>query len=87
MRRLAAIASALISIGAGLYLLGTQTVGANSILEVLAHGIGAYFVARGIFMGSSLTAQAEAAEALRELRDLTKWGAAEYAAEREPPEA
>ncbi len=40
----------LISIGAGLYLLSTQAVADNSLFEVIAHGIGGYFVAKGLFM-------------------------------------
>jgi hypothetical protein len=43
--------AALGAIGAGIYLLSSQTEANNSYLEVIAHGMGAYFVAKGIWMG------------------------------------
>jgi len=46
------------SIGAGLYLLSTHAAGSNSYLEAIAHGMGVYFIARGLFMGPSLFQQA-----------------------------
>lgn len=39
-----------ISICAGLYLVATRAAGSNSMIEVLAHGMGWYFVARGVYM-------------------------------------
>lgn len=67
MTRVFGLLSMLGSIGAGLYLLASHAVGANSYLEVFAHGIGVYFVARGLFMGASLFAQAGYTEMLRSL--------------------
>lgn len=42
-----------VSIGAGLYLAGTTAQGSNSMLQVLANGIGWYCIGRGIFMIAS----------------------------------
>jgi ribosomal protein L40E len=39
-----------ISICAGLFLVSTRAAGSNSMIEVLAHGMGWYFVARGVYM-------------------------------------
>lgn len=57
MDRLIDAAAALASVGAGIYLLskGSEpiTVGGQtgqSWLEILAHGIGVYFIARGVAM-------------------------------------
>ena len=48
-----AIVAALIAIGAGIYLLISHAVASDSIFNPLLHGAGAYFIARGIFMGWS----------------------------------
>jgi hypothetical protein len=42
----------IVALGAGLYLIGTQSAAANSIFNPLLHGMGAYFVARGLWMFS-----------------------------------
>jgi hypothetical protein len=42
--------AALIAIIAGIYLLTTQAADTNSIFNPLLHGIGAYILARGIWM-------------------------------------
>jgi hypothetical protein len=45
------IIAALVSIGAGVYLLTSQSAAAEStVFDVLMHGIGAYCVARGVWM-------------------------------------
>lgn len=51
------ILAALVCIGAGLYLLATQAVADNSFLEVLAHGIGIYFIGKGLFVGTTVAMQ------------------------------
>jgi hypothetical protein len=56
--RLAAIVAAALSIVAGIYLLTSQTVARDSYLEVIAHGIGIYFIGKGIYMGFALYRQA-----------------------------
>lgn len=48
--RIFSVVSGAIAIFAGLYLLSTRAAGSNSMIEVLAHGMGLYFVARGIYM-------------------------------------
>ena len=43
--------AALISIGAGLYLLTSESAAQEmTVFDVLMHGIGAYFIARGLYM-------------------------------------
>ena len=47
--------AALVSIGAGIYLLTSQSASADAtVFDVLMHGIGAYFIARGLWMFSEL---------------------------------
>jgi hypothetical protein len=57
MGKLVQIVAGLLSIGAGIYLLTMQSVGVvqggESWLQVLAHGIGVYFIARGLWMLAS----------------------------------
>lgn len=63
--------AAVTSIGAGLYLVtsnsATIDVGAGvsgqSWLEVIAHGIGAYFIARGLWMIAELLHEDESSRA------------------------
>ena len=43
----------MIAIGAGVYLLTTQSAESNSIFNPFLHGIGAYFVAKGLYMARS----------------------------------
>jgi hypothetical protein len=46
----------LVAVGAGIYLLTRQSASGDTWLEVLAHGAGVYFIARGLFMiGSSIS--------------------------------
>ena len=50
-------AATLASIGsaiAGLYLLTTEAAAENSLIEVLAHGIGIYFLAKAFYVGPAL---------------------------------
>lgn len=45
------IAAVLLSIGAGIYLLQTQSAAEETtVFDALMHGMGAYFVARGLWM-------------------------------------
>jgi hypothetical protein len=69
------IVAALICIGAGLYLLSAESppvagIGGTSWFEVLAHGIGIYFIGKGIYIGTSSWTQAEANERLDKLIEL-----------------
>lgn len=59
------IISGLISIAAGIYLISVQARDANSILQIIANGLGWYFVARGIYMMSSAHRIGELVEDLR----------------------
>ena len=50
------IVAAIVSIGAGLYLLTSQSAAAQqTVFDALMHGIGAYFIARGLWMFASLS--------------------------------
>lgn len=63
---------ALASVGAGLYMLSSQTVSSDSIFNVFLHGIGVYFIAKGIYMARTSYLQAELVSATRQARDDTK---------------
>ena len=66
--RFGGIASGLVCIGAGIYLLQTSAVGAEgNWLETIAHGMGIYFIGKGIFVWLSLNTQVEMARSLRSL--------------------
>jgi hypothetical protein len=65
MVKLAAIVSALVALGAGLYLVTLQSQApGTTIFEAMAHGIGAYFIAKALFIGSSLWQQDDATSRL-----------------------
>jgi hypothetical protein len=53
-----------ISIGAGIYMLTTHAQASNSIFNPFLHGIGAYFVARGLWMGVAWGRRSDALELL-----------------------
>ena len=60
-----AILSAIGCIAAGLWLLTTQPADSNSLFGPWMHGIGLYFIAKGLYVGPSLIAQADASRSLR----------------------
>lgn len=43
-------AAGLLCVGAGLYLLQTQPADSNSLFGPLLHGMGVYFIGKGIFV-------------------------------------
>ncbi len=50
------VVAALVSVGAGIYLLQSQSAAAEAtVFDVLMHGIGSYFLARGAWMVRELT--------------------------------
>lgn len=61
------VLSTIVSIVAGVFLLDTKAANENSLIEVLIHGIGIYFIAKGLFMGPSLIVQAKTEEAINKL--------------------
>lgn len=67
--RFFAFASAAGCIAAGLWLLTTQPADSNSLFGPWMHGIGLYFIAKGLYVGPSLIAQADASRALKWLVD------------------
>jgi multisubunit Na+/H+ antiporter MnhC subunit len=68
MSRALSIIAALISIGAGIYMLGHHSA-ANTptVFDILLHGIGAYFIGKGLYMGVSGVQQTSSAESLARL--------------------
>jgi hypothetical protein len=59
--KLAGIAAAVVSIGAGIYLLTTESASADpTVFDALMHGIGAYFIARGLWMITKMARSFEA---------------------------
>jgi len=74
MGKLLDIAASLLCIGAGIYLLShnsppiaVEGEAGQSWLEVLAHGIGIYFIGKGLFIARSTHLDGEAVAALRKL--------------------
>lgn len=57
MTKVLALVSAFGCMAAGFYLLDAQAAAENSLLETLMHGIGIYFVAKGLFLGATLYMQ------------------------------
>jgi len=62
-----AVLSSIVAFIAGGYLLSTQAVADNSFLEVIAHGMGIYFLAKGLWLGPSLWTQHESRRHLEQL--------------------
>ncbi len=59
------VLAALAAIGAGIYLLTLQTVGGDSIFEAIAHGLGVFIIAVGVWMARSLHLQARLVDEAR----------------------
>jgi hypothetical protein len=68
------LAAGLICIGAGIYLLQTQAA-EPSIIETLMHGIGVYFIGKGLFV---IRAGMLAAKQVVSLERLVEMGAMEH---------
>ncbi len=71
MSRFGAAVAALACIAAGVYLLQTQAVQDNSLLETIMHGMGIYFIGKGIFVWLSLNTQVRIANSLDDLARRT----------------
>lgn len=53
---LVGIVAVVVSVGAGIYLLSTQSASEEAtVFDALMHGMGAYFIARGAWMLRGLT--------------------------------
>lgn len=65
MTKVLGLLSALGSIAAGVYLLDTQAVQENSLLETMMHGIGIYFLAKGLYLGATVYVQEDIRMLLR----------------------
>ncbi len=55
----------IVSIGAGIYLLIHNTQAQSDVFDVLIHGIGAYFVGKGLWMISQATSRSGQIEIAR----------------------
>ncbi len=81
MGRLVDIAAALLCIGAGVYLLqynadSSALGGGTSWFEIIGHGMGVYFIGKGLFVARSTHLAADSRDRLNQLVDL---GAARWA--------
>ena len=55
-KNLLGVIAAIVSIVAGIYLLQSQSASAETtVFDAMMHGMGAYFIARGLWMFQSLT--------------------------------
>jgi hypothetical protein len=59
----------IVCIIAGLYLLGSQTQDASSYLQTIAHGIGIYFVGKGLYVLQSVVRNSDQAWFLARIRN------------------
>jgi hypothetical protein len=84
--RTAATLASLGSAAAGLYLLLTQAVGDNSLLETLAHGIGLYFLAKAFYIGPALNQAVRQTMLLERLAGVSRDQSEKAAAGVHPPE-
>jgi hypothetical protein len=71
MGRLLDILATLACIAAGVYLLSIQSVAGNTVLEAIAHGIGIYFIGKGLFVARSTHLQAESVGYLETLTEFS----------------
>lgn len=70
MGKLLDIASAVFCIGAGIYLLQYNAVAGTdgtSWFQIIGHGMGIYFIGKGLFVGRSLQLQTQSGERLRRI--------------------
>jgi hypothetical protein len=72
MGRIVDIASCLICIGAGVYLLQYNAatggdVAGTSWFQIIGHGMGIYFIGKGLFIARSTHLEAEQADRLKQL--------------------
>lgn len=75
LRKTLGLLAGLVCIAAGVYLLSAQSprvvgLGGTSWFEVLAHGIGVYFIGKGVFVWLSVWGQAEQSDHLAKLVEL-----------------
>lgn len=82
MRTALQVIAGLVAIGAGVYLLGFSSgsidIGGQkgrSWFDIIDHGMGAYFVARGIWMLATSGLQVEIADNIGHLVELQQWEA------------
>lgn len=70
--KLVEIVAGLIAIGAGISLITTHAAESNSLFNPLLHGIGWYFIARGIWMIRQAGRQEDVVDRLDKLIDATR---------------
>jgi hypothetical protein len=65
----AGIIGAVVCVIAGFYLLGSNTADANSYLQVIAHGIGIYFIGKGLYLIQAVVRRSASVWFLESIRD------------------
>ena len=86
MKAIAIIAGA-ICVTAGAYLLQyntTDEAAGTSWFEVIGHGMGIYFIGKGIFVAAALWRYASQQESLDRLVEIAQWQAGREASNGEP---
>lgn len=67
------ILGAVVCIGAGAYLLTIQSAAeGTTIFEAIAHGMGAYFIGKGLFVGAMAVIQTDSRDFLRQLVEFCR---------------
>lgn len=64
------IAAAVLCIGAGLYLLQTEPADAHSLFGPLLHGMGVYFIGKGLFVARATHLESASRDRLTQLVEL-----------------
>ena len=63
MRNILGVIAGVVSVVAGIYLLQSQSASADTtVFDVMMHGIGAYFIARGLWMFQSFLVRGAAVQ-------------------------
>lgn len=74
--KLVDVAAALLAIGAGLYLLQSNSVSTadgTSWFQVIAHGMGIYFIAKGLFMMRAAWFSSRSVDHLKYLAEWSRY--------------
>lgn len=74
MGKVVEVVAAVVAIVAGVYMLTTQAAAANSIFNPLLHGIGLYFIARGLWMLRHAGREDDVVDRLEQLVELQAAG-------------
>ena len=70
------LAAALCAIGAGIYLLrynAVDTTGGTSWFQIIGHGMGIYFIGKGLFMGRAAWFSSRSVDHLKYLAEWSRY--------------